>query len=113
MTTRAVMHRSVLPASILKRLPPRFRPHVDVRLLGSELVDLIIFQGGELHVVTSKDLRKILGERAKRHGRLVAVGYDFTREARDRLGSLGGIVFSERQFPIEWTDASWHAIRQR
>src|SRR6185503_21214230 len=50
--------------------------------LGQEPVDLVVFETGESHVVSSKDLQKALIQRADSTARYLAVGYDFTEEAR-------------------------------
>ena len=112
MATRATVQLSVKPSALLTRLPPRLRPCVDVGILGSEVVDLLIFEAGDGHVVDSKDLRKAMNTRAAASGRLVAVGYDFTEEARALVDAQEGLLFSERSF-FGWTDESWHAVRQR
>jgi hypothetical protein len=80
--------------------------------LGKKTVDLVIFETGEGHVVSSKDLRKALAQRTESTARLVAVGYDFTEEARALIGTEGGLVFSERSF-FGWTDERWHAANQK
>ena len=112
MGTRATTQRSVDPETVLKRLPPRFRACVDVGVLGRAAVDLIVFEPGEGHVVTSKDLQKALALRGASPARLVAVGYDFTEEARAAVDAQGGLLFSERSF-FGWTDERWHAVKQR
>jgi hypothetical protein len=81
-------------------------------VLGTDAVDLVVFEPGEGHVVTSKDLQKALAQRAESHARLMAVGYDFTEEARAAVDSQGGLLFSERSF-FGWTDESWHAVKQK
>ena len=111
MTLRATMQRSVKPDEVLRRIPQRFRAGVNVALLGTGPVDLLVFPPDTSHVVTSKDLRKAVEGRDSK-ARLVAIGYDFTTEARDLVDSLSGLLFSERGF-FEWTDERWHAIRQR
>jgi hypothetical protein len=113
MATRATTHLSVEPDQVVKRLPPRYRACVDVALLGRKPVDLLVFQTGENHVVDSTDLRKALEDRAGSPERIVAVGYDFTEEARTLVDAAGGISFSQRSFVLGWTDERWHAIRQR
>jgi hypothetical protein len=105
MVTRTTPQLSVMTDAVLKRLPPRFRGCVDVGLLGSEPVDLLIFETGEGHVVNSKDLRRALDARVESSGRLVAVGYDFTEEARALVDTQGGLLFSELSF-FGWTDES-------
>jgi hypothetical protein len=112
MATRATTQRSVSPDAMLKRLPPRLRVCVDVGVLGQEPVDLVVFETGEGHVVTSKDLQKALAQRAESGARLVAVGYDFTEEARALVDAQGGLLFSERSF-FGWTDERWNAVRQK
>jgi len=112
MTTRARTYISVNPDTVLKRLPQRFRGCVDIRLLGTEPVDLIVFKTGEGHVVSSKDLRKALADSPKSSARLVAVGYDFTEEARALVDVQNGLLFSEDGF-FGWTDESWHSVNQR
>jgi len=112
MATRATTQRSVTPDTVLKRLPPRLRACVDVGVLGQEPVDLVVFETGEGHVVTSKALQKALAQRAESRARLVVVGYDFTEEARVLVGAQGGLLFSERSF-FGWTDERWNAVRQR
>ena len=111
MATRATTQRSVDPDAVLKRLPPRFRSYVDVSAVGKDTVDLVVFEPGEGHVVTSKDLQKALARRGESQARLVAVGYDFTQEARAAVDAQGGLLFSERSYG--WTDERWHAVRQR
>jgi hypothetical protein len=112
MATRATIQRSVEPDAVLKRLPTRLRSCVDIGALGEEPVDLVVFEVGEDHVVTSKDLQRALAERPQSAARLVAVGYDFTEEARALATAQGGIVCSERSY-FGWTDEMWHAARQR
>jgi hypothetical protein len=112
MGTRATTQRSVDPEALLKRLPPRLRSCVDVGVLGSGAVDLLVFEPGEGHVVTSKELQKALAQLNEPQARLVAVGYDFTEEARALVDARGGLLFSERSF-FGWTDESWHAVKQR
>jgi hypothetical protein len=73
---------------------------------------LIAFEPGEGHVVTSKDLQRALAQRTGSQARLVAVGFDFTEEARVLVDAQGGLLFSERSF-FGWTDESWHAVKQR
>jgi hypothetical protein len=111
MGTRSTTQSSVNPAAVLKRLPPRLRSCVDVGILGHDPVDLVVFEPGEGHVVTSKDVRKALARRSESQARLVAVGYDFTEEARALVDAQGGLLFSERSF-FGWTDESWHAVKQ-
>jgi hypothetical protein len=84
---------------------------VQVGLLGDEPVDLIFFEPGEGHVVSSTDLQKALSKRGYSSGRLIAAGYDFTQEARSSIEALEGIVFSERD-SWGWTDEKWHAVHQ-
>ncbi len=112
MSTRATIQRSVQPESILKRLPSRHQSFVDITRIGSEPVDLLIFEPGEGHVVTSKDLHKALAARASTTARFVAIGYDFTEEARAMVSNLSGLLFSERSF-FGWTDERWYAIHQK
>ena len=112
MTTRATTQRSVEPNAVLQRLPKRFRSCVDIGTLGEGPVDLLVFETGEGHVVTSKDLKRALGQRANSTARLVAVGYDFTEEARASVDAQGGLVFSERSF-FGWTDERWYAVKQK
>jgi hypothetical protein len=109
--TRATIQRSVRTDAILKRLPPRFRSCVDVGVLGAEPIDLVVFETGEGHVVTSRDLRKALDARGSSAARLATVGYDFTEEARALVDAAEGRVFSERSF-FGWTDEQWHATNQ-
>ena len=111
MTLRATIQRSVMPGELLKRVPQRFHACVDVGVLGDQPVDLLLFPPDAGHVVTSKDIRKAVGERTSA-ARLVAIGYNFTAEARDLVDSLGGWLFAEHGF-FEWTDDTWRAIRQR
>jgi hypothetical protein len=72
----------------------------------------MVFETGEGHVVTSKDLRKALDGRGASSARLVAVGYDFTEEARALVDAENGLLFSERSF-FGWTDERWHAVNQK
>jgi hypothetical protein len=51
--------------------------------------------------------------RAGSPGHIVAVGYDFTEEARTLVDAEWGILFSERSFVSGWTDERWQATRQR
>lgn len=112
MATRATTQRSVQPEAVLKRLPQRFRSCVDVGALGKDPVDLVIFETGDGHVVSSKDLRKALDRRADSSSRLVAIGCDFTEEARALVDAQGGLAFSERSY-FGWTDQTWHAVKQK
>lgn len=112
MGTRATVQLSVQPEAVLKRLSPRLRSCVDAGALGTKVVDLVAFEPGEGHVVTSKDLQKALAQRGDSPARLLAVGYDFTEEARAVVDTEGGLLFSERSF-FGWTDKRWYAVRQR
>jgi hypothetical protein len=112
MGTRATTQRLVDPEAVLKGLPPRFRACVDVGVLGRDPVYLVVFAPGDGQVVTSKDLRKALARRGASSARFVAVGYDFTEEARTLVHVLGGLLFSERSV-MGWTDERWHAVKQR
>ena len=112
MSTRATLQFAVEPERVLSRLPARFRSIVDRRALSTKPVDLLIFETGEGHVVTLKDLRKALEARVDAVASLLAVGYDFTEEVRALISSQGGLVFSEHNV-WGWTEASWHAVRHR
>ena len=72
----------------------------------------MVFETGESHVVSSKDLQKALIQRADSTARYLAVGYDFTEEARALVDAQGGLVFSERSF-FGWTDDSWYAVNDK
>lgn len=72
MGTRATVQRPVQPEAVLKRLSPRLRSCVDVGAFGAGAADLVVFEPGEGHVVTSKDLQKGLAQRGDFHARLLA-----------------------------------------
>ena len=71
----------------------------------------MLFTPGDRYVVTSKDLLKVLADRTASDAQLVAVGYDFTQEARDLIASAGGLMFTEAGY-FGWTDEMWHSIHQ-
>jgi hypothetical protein len=112
MTTRSTTHRNVPTDKVLTRIPHRLRNCCDVSLLRNESVNLIVFEPGEGHIVASKDVAKALNASREIVGRIVAIGYDFTDEARALVDEQGGLVFSERGFH-GWTDESLRAVKTR
>jgi hypothetical protein len=112
MGTRASFYPRVTPDAVAVRLPPRYRPLVNASALGTEPVDLLVFEAGSRHVVTLKDLERALSGATRDANSLLAVGYDFTEEVRFELGAVGGIIFAEHNV-WGWTEESWRAIRSR
>ena len=112
MPVKSAIYLAVPRAAILQRLPPRYKGIVDLAAVQDDLVDLLVFETGDGHVVASRDFEKSLRKYRHASRRLVVVGYDFTQEVRIAIDERAGVVFSERNF-FAWTDARWHAIRQR
>ncbi len=96
MGTRASLHTAVDSAAVWSRLPLRYRTDVSIAELGVDPIDLLVFETDGGRVVTLEDLAKALSGIERPSTRLVAIGYDFTEEARTRIRSLGGLIFSER-----------------
>ena len=92
----ASLHPGVDLAAVWSRLPLRYRTIVGIAALGADPLDLLVFETGEGHVVTSDDLAKALGGIERPSTRLAAIGYDFTEEARTQIRSLGGFIFAEQ-----------------
>jgi hypothetical protein len=111
MSTGSNIQRAVDPSDVLKRLPSRFRELVNVNLLGKLPVDLMVFEAGKGSIVTLKDLQKALNSRVESVLKLVAVGYDFTDEARTIVYGMGGLIFSELN-TFSWTEDRLLAVRQ-
>jgi 3'-phosphoadenosine 5'-phosphosulfate sulfotransferase (PAPS reductase)/FAD synthetase len=101
MSTRSNTQRSVNPSNVLKRLPSRFREHVNANILGKLPVDLMVFEAGKDTIVTLKNLQKAIDSRGESTLKLVVVGHDFTDEVRDTVDAMGGLVFSVQNFG--WT----------
>jgi hypothetical protein len=87
------------------------REVVEYGLIGNAPIDLIVFEPGDGHVVSSSDLQRALQKRGSSCGDLVAVGYDFTQEARSKIENLEGKIFSERG-SWGWTDERWNAVHK-
>lgn len=103
MGTRASIHPGVDAAAVWSRLPQRYRTMVGIAALGTDPIDLLVFETGEGHVVTLDDLAKALSGVERPSMRLAAIGYDFTEDARAQIRSLGGLVFSEQNVS-GWTE---------
>ena len=103
MGTRASLHAGVDAAAVWSRLPQRYRTMVGIAALGTDPIDLLVFETGEGHVVTLEDLAKALSEFEKPSQRLATIGYDFTEEARAKINSLGGFIFAEQNVG-GWTE---------
>jgi hypothetical protein len=103
MGTRASLHSGLDPAGVWSRLPHRYRTIVAISALGDGPIDLLVFEAGERHVVTSKDLGKALSGIEGPSTQLAVIGYDFTEEARARIRLLGGFIFAEQNV-LDWTE---------
>ena len=111
MPVNSALHVSVPYAEILRRLSPRFRIIIDLAAVLESVVDLLVFETGDGHVVASRDLEKALRKYRHSSRLLVVVGHDFTQEVRIAIDERGGKVCSERNFG--WTDERWNLIKQR
>ena len=112
MRVKGNLQASVPATDLPQRLPPRFKNCVDASLIKGATVDLLLFTPGDRNVVSSKDLAKALQQRnIQSESQLVAVGYDFTQEARDLISNTGGLLFVEGGY-FGWTDEMWRSIRQ-
>ena len=111
MRTRGTLQASVPTCDLAKRIPPRFKKYVDASLVSLPTVDLLLFQPGDRYVVSSKDLLQALESRLASEAQLVAVGYDFTDEARSAIAAAGGLAFTEGEY-FGWTDEMWQSIHQ-
>jgi hypothetical protein len=103
MGTRASLHSGLDPAGVWSRLPHRYRTIVAIAALGAGPIDLLVFETGEGHVVTSEDLAKALSGIERPSIQLAVIGYDFTEEARAQIRSLGGFIFAEQNV-WGWTE---------
>ena len=111
MRVKGSLQASVPTVDLNKRIPPRFKKYVDPSMVTSATTDLMLFTPGDRYVVTSKDLLKVLADRSASDAQLVAVGYDFTQEARDLIALAGGLMFTEGGY-FGWTDEMWNSIHQ-
>ena len=111
MRVKGSLQASIPTVDLSKRIPPRYKKCVDPSLVTSATTDLLLFTPGDRYVVTSKDLLKVLADRSVSEAQLVAVGYDFTQEARDLIASAAGLIFTEGGY-FGWTDEMWHSIHQ-
>ena len=111
MKVKGSLQASVPTIELPKRIPPRFKKCVDSSMVSTPTTDLMLFTPGDRYVVTSRDLLKVLADRPVSEAQLVAVGYDFTQEARDLIASSGGLMFTEAGY-FGWTDEMWHSIHQ-
>jgi hypothetical protein len=103
MGTRASLHSGLDPAGVWSRLPHRYRTVVAIAALGDGPIDLLVFETGEGHVVTSEDLGKALSGIGGPSIQLAVIAHDFTEEARARIRSLGGFIFAEQNV-LDWTE---------
>ncbi len=108
---RKTIYQAISPSTVLDRISPRLRKSVDINLVGNDPVHLIVFPPESRNVVTSNTIRKALSKLPTSSDRIVAVGYDFTAEAREVLHQINALVFSERSFG--WTDERWRATQQK
>ena len=96
MGTTASLYPAVDAAAVWSRLPLRYRTSVGIAALGTDPIDLLVFETGERHVVTLEDLMKSINGIESPSMRLAVIGFDFTEEARIRIRSLGGRIFAEQ-----------------
>ncbi|MCX7247649.1 MAG: hypothetical protein NTX31_08260 [Burkholderiales bacterium] len=96
MGTTASLYPAVDAAAVWSRLPLRYRTSVGIAALGTDPIDLLVFETGERHVVTLEELMKSLSGIESPSMRLAVIGFDFTEEARIRIRSLGGRIFAEQ-----------------
>lgn len=96
MGTTALLYPAVDAAAVWSRLPLRYRTSVGIAALGTDPIDLLVFETGERHVVTLADLMESLSGVESPSVRLVVIGYDFTEEAGIQIRSLGGRIFAEQ-----------------
>ena len=111
MRVKGNLQASVPTIDVSKRIPPRLKKYVDLSLITATATDLALFTPGSRYVVTSKDLLKVLMHRPASDAQLVAVGYDFTEEAREIITQARGIMFTEGGY-FGWTDEMWYSIHQ-
>lgn len=103
METGFSLHPGLDAAGVWSRLPRQYRTLVATAALGTNPIDLVVFEAGGGHVVSAGDLQKALGSLGRPATQLAVLGYDFSEEARAQLSSLGGFVFAEQNVR-GWTD---------
>ena len=111
MKARGILQAALPASDLAKRIPPRFKKCVDASLVSSATIDLLLFPPGSRYVVSSRDLLKALEHRMASDAQLVAVGYDFTDEARGVIALANGLAFTEAGY-FGWTDEMWQSIHQ-
>jgi len=108
---RKTIYQAISPSTVLDRISSRLRKCVDINLIGNNPVHLIVFPPESRNVVAANAIKKALSKLPISSDRIVAVGYDFTAEAREVLHEINALVFSESSFG--WTDERWYAIQQK
>ncbi len=108
---KATLHRAIPPTAIPARLPPIFRPLIDLKRLGASPVTLAVFPATSAAVVTAGAARRLLARLGDVPEPLVVVGYNFTQDAVAVLQEARAMLFAVSNF--WWSDARWQAIRQR
>ena len=94
-------------------IPPEFHRWLDETRLDGSSYAVISFpskHGESNTIVDSKALKKALAK-ARSGAQVVAVGHNFTAEARDLLAEIKALCFSASDF--YWTDSSWANIRDQ
>ena len=94
-------------------IPPEFHRWLDESLLHGSAYSVISFpskHGESNTIVDSKALKKALAK-ARSGAQVVAVGHNFTAEARDLLADINAMCFFASDF--YWTDSSWASIRDQ
>jgi hypothetical protein len=107
---KATIFLDISGVQALNRLAPAARNLVQSAVFENKTIDLLAFPFSSSNVVTSSAIKKALAKLEGRDNLVVAVGWDFTLEARALLKERGAVAFG-RDFG--WTDARWFAIKQK
>jgi hypothetical protein len=92
-------------------LPPNYRGRVPAAVRDEVSYSLILFPHDAEDVIRSSLVRKALARLVTlAPGGLVAVGANFTEEARQELARRGAVVVALGDF--YWTDASYDGVTQ-
>ena len=93
--------RGVVPKWCYGQLPTRIAEHYTV----------VVFKPGRNSVIPSNPVRALLDEIPEGGNPIIAVGGNFTIEARKLLRNRKALVVYQSDF--EWTDDSYRQIKER
>ena len=101
------IHDTIAGGRLRDVIPPEFRDRVPPLIRKEGLYTLVVFSED---VVRERMVGKALEQIDQAPvGMIVAVGRNFTREARDLLLARSAVLIARGDF--EWTEATYEAVR--